>query len=462
MSAALERPRPDAPPVDGFVRAALEEACAARALAVVRVPAPRSSIDTPLRVLRRCTSLAWRPPQGSAIAAVGRAAELELTGPDRFRALTSASAAVFARMLRRTHPDVDDAAPRLFGGFAFVEGGADASPWEGFGDGRFVLPRWSYEHAGGRASLTLAVDMKDGWAGRIRVVTEELAALGAALRAPPRLPPDSPTIVRVERSSRASWEGLVRGITAAVSAGTLQKAVASRRVDVRAERDLDAWSVLRRLSARYPSTYRFGLRFGQACFCGATPERLFEKRGRTVITDAIAGSIGADAPDAEARLVASAKDRREHRPVVEHLLERLAPLSDSIDAPAEPTVRRLPNVFHLQTSVRATLRAGVHAADVAAMLHPTPAVGGVPTQAAAAHIAAAETHARGWYCGPVGWIDADGNAELVVALRCGLVRGASAWCYAGGGIVEGSEPTAEWDETELKLSPLLEALGVSG
>jgi isochorismate synthase len=450
---------PKPPSAEAFVRAALEEARAARALAVVRIPAPRASLDTPLRVLRKCTSVSWRPPEGPALAAVGRAAELELSGPDRFGAL-AASDAVFARMLRRTHPDAPEAAPRLFGGWAFAAGGAEVAPWEGFGDGRFVLPRWTYEHlSGGRAVLTLAVDMADGWAGRIRVVGEELASLLTALSAPPRAEPAPPTILRVDRPSRASWDALVRGITSAVSSGALTKAVASRRVEVRAERDVDPWAVLRRLSGRYPSTYRFGLRFGGGSFVGATPERLFEKRGRSVITDALAGSISVDAPDAERRLSASAKDQREHRPVVDHLLARLGPLAEAVEVPSEPVVRRLPNVLHLQTSVRATLRPGVHAADVAAALHPTPAVGGVPAAAAAAHIAASEAHARGWYCGPVGWIDADGNAELVVALRCGVLRGASAWLYAGGGIVEGSEPDAEWEETELKLRPLLEALG---
>ena len=121
-------------------------------------------------------------------------------------------------------------------------------------------------------------------------------------------------------------------------------------------------------------------------------------------------------------------------------------------------MRRLPNVLHLHTPIRGTLRPGVHASELIAALHPTPAVGGVPFDAARAHIAG-EPHARGWYTGPVGWLDAEGDAELVVALRCGVVRGASAWLYAGGGIVAGSTPAAEWEETELKLRPLLEALG---
>ncbi len=462
MSAPLlERAPVEPPSVERFLEEALQEALRERALAVVRVPAPRASLETPLRVLRKSTSIAWRPPEGPAVAAVGRAAELVFTGEDRFRALEPAADALFSRTLRRTHPDVADAPPRLFGGFAFATGGAEDTPWEGFGDGRFVLPRWSYEHAGARATLTLAVDLSDGWSGRIALVKSELTALLAALRAPARLDPEPPRVVRVDRPSRASWEALVRGITSAVQARALEKAVASRRVEVRTDRDVDAWSVLRRLSARYPSTFRFGLRFEGGAFVGATPERLFVKRGRTIRTDALAGSIAASAPDAERRLVESAKDRREHRPVVEYLLERLGPLCDSVEPAAEASVRRLPNVLHLHTSVRGTLRGGVSAGELAAALHPTPAVGGVPTAAAAAHIAAHEPHQRGWYCGPVGWLDAAGDAELVVALRCGVVRGGSAWLYSGGGIVEGSEPGAEWDECELKLRPLLDALGAS-
>ena len=470
MSASLPQlERRSSPDRAAFVAQALEEARVERALAIVRVPAPRASLDTPLRVLRRSTSIAWRPPEGTPIAGVGRAAELVLEGPDRFVALKRASEALFARMLRRTHPDVPELSPRLFGGWSFAEGGAELAPWDGFGDGRFVLPRWSYEHtAAGGAALTLALDLADGWPGRIGLARAELAALLEALSAPPREEPEPPRVTRVDRPSREAHDALVRGITRAVQEGELVKAVAARRVEVRTERDLDAWAILRRLSARYPTTSCFGMRFAPAStgpsssFVGATPERLFEKRGRAVHTEALAGSIAAGAEDAERALVESAKDRREHRPVVDHILERLAPLCESIEPAPEPLVRRLPNVLHLHTPIRGVLRPHVHAGELAAALHPTPAVGGFPLAAAAAHIAAHEPHPRGWYAGPVGWLDADGDAELVVALRSGVVRGASAWLYAGGGIVEGSTPEAEWDATELKLRPLLEALGAEG
>lgn len=459
MPEARGAPRHDPRAIERFVTRALDEALAERAIAVVRIPAPIAPIETPLSSARRSTSIAWVGPEGRAVAGIGHAAEIVLRGRDRFADLERESEALFARVRRSTYPGVPDAAPRLFGGWAFAEGGADQPPWDAFGDGRFVLPRWSYEHAAEGAVLTLALDLSDGWAGRIPLARSELGALIQSLASPPRSDPPA-RVVRIDPSSRSAWDELVRSITSAVRDGRIEKAVASRRVEVRTERDLDAWSILRRASARYPSTFRFGLRFSEsACFVGATPERLFEKHGRTLITEAIAGSIAAGGPEAERALFASDKDRREHRPVVQHVLSRLEPLCESLHAPPAPSLRRLPNVLHLHTPIRGTLRPGVSAPRLVAALHPTPAVGGLPAEAALAHIAAHERHARGWYTGPVGWIDADGDAEIVVALRCGLVRGASAWLYAGGGIVEGSEPSAEWDESELKLRPVLDAIG---
>lgn len=444
-----------------FLGEALERAAEARVLAVVRFPAPRAPIDAPLRALRKGTSVAWSPPTGSAIGAHGAAARIDVAGPDRFAQLGRAAEALFGAVRRWTHDAVDEAPPRLFGGWAFAEGGADEPPWEGFSDGAFVLPRWTYEREGARATLTAAVDLRDGWTGRLPLLRAELDALWASLVRAGRAAADEPrsAITRVEHLERARWDAQIRAITEALARGEAHKIVAARRTAVRAERDLDPWAVLRALARAYPETWRFGLRLGAGTFLAATPERLFVKRGRTVEADALAGSVASDDPNPEATLRASDKDHREHTPVVAHLTERLQPLCSHLEAPGAPEVRVLPNVLHLHTPVRGTLRPGVHAAQIAAALHPTPAVGGVPREVATRWIGETEAHPRGWYTGPVGWIDADGDAELTVALRCGVVRGASAWLWAGGGIVEGSEPAAEWRESAVKLRPLLEALG---
>jgi menaquinone-specific isochorismate synthase len=458
--AEVERPRADRAEVERFLFDALDRAAREGAIGVVRVPAPHAALEAPLHALRKGTSIAWRPPAGPAVAGHGEAARLELEGPRRFAALEGASDAIFGRMLRLTHPSVRERAPRLFGGWAFAEGSADDEPWGGFGDGRFVLPRWSYEPDGAGAALTLAIDLSAGWAGRQPLVRAELGTLWEGLFARRREPP-APRVVRVEHVARERWRAQIEAITDAIHRGDALKIVAARRAALRTDTDLDPWRVLRSLSDRHPSTWRFGLRFGVGTFLAATPERLFVKRGRALETDALAGSIGSAEPDAAERLRASVKDRREHRPVVAHLLERIAPLCEQLDPPGEPRVRRLPDVSHLHTPLRGVLRRGVHAAEVAAALHPTPAVGGVPVAEATRWITAHEPHRRGWYCGPVGWIDADGDAEITVALRSGVVRGANAWLWAGGGIVEGSDPDAEWSESALKLRALASAIGAS-
>ena len=451
---------PDRQEVERFLLDALDRAAHQGAIGVVRVPAPAAALEALLHALRKGTSIAWRPPSGPAIAGHGEAARLELSGPTRFADLEDGSDALFARMLRLTHPSVRERAPRLFGGWAFAQGSADEEPWEGFGDGRFVLPRWSYEPDGAGAALTFALDLEKGWGGRQPLVRAELATLWEGLHAP-RREPRAPRVVRVEHVGRDAWRAQIEAITAAIASGSAHKIVAARRAALRTDTDLDPWRVLRALSDRHPSTWRFGLRFGAGTFLAATPERLFVKRGRGLETDALAGSIASAAPDAARRLRDSVKDRREHRPVVAHLLERIAPLCEQLEEPGEPRVRRLRDVLHLHTPLRGVLRPGVHAAQVAAALHPTPAVGGVPVAEATRWITAHEPHPRGWYCGPVGWVDADGDAEITVALRSGVVRGANAWLWAGGGIVEGSEADAEWSESALKLRALASAIGAS-
>jgi menaquinone-specific isochorismate synthase len=441
-------------PIDSFVRWALDDAIRARAIAVIRVPAPCAPYDRPLRTLRKSTSISWRGPDGAPISGIGRAAEISAHGAERFDQLRTAIDAVFSRVRSYAHSSVSAAPPRLYGGCAFAPSSADTAPWIAFGDARFVLPRFSYDGS----VITAAVDLAHDGHARAAFLEHELATMFGALETEPRSSTHASIVAR-RGVDHEQYATLVRSIVTAIEGGHLEKAVASRNLALFTDHDLDPWQVLAALSARYPSTHCFGIRFGTTTFVGASPERLFEKRGSRVTADALAGSIAAGAPDAS--LLMSQKDRREHRPVVAHVLERLAPICDRLEPPGEPSIRRLPNVSHLHTSLRGVLRDGIGAIDVLRALHPTPAICGVPSDAALAHILTHEPHARGWYCGPVGWIDADGDAELAVALRCGILRGSSAWLYAGGGIVEGSEPDAEWAETELKLRPLIEAIGAS-
>jgi isochorismate synthase EntC len=219
---------------------------------------------------------------------------------------------------------------------------------------------------------------------------------------------------------------------------------------------------------------------------GATPERLIRRRGDDVDSEALAGSIArparaaATAPPADAShpfgampegegwddralamaLLDSAKDRGEHDLVVKAIEQGLGPWCREMSMPDTPAVRTLRHVIHLHTPVHGTLFAPRHVLALAAALHPTPAVGGTPTAAALSWIATHEPAARGWYAAPVGWFDADGDGELAVAIRSGLIDDASATLYAGAGIVRDSDAAAEWAETEVKLRALSGALGL--
>jgi salicylate biosynthesis isochorismate synthase/menaquinone-specific isochorismate synthase len=207
----------------------------------------------------------------------------------------------------------------------------------------------------------------------------------------------------------------------------------------------------------------FAVGRGDAAFIAASPELLVRREGQRASTVALAGSTRRSADPAVddhlgEQLLRSDKDREENAIVARRIARTLTPHSVWVTAAPEPVVVRVANIQHLARPIRAQLTAPIDAVELAGVLHPTPAVGGEPHDAAAPLIPALEGFDRGWYAGPVGWTDASGDGEFSVALRCALLRGPLARCYAGSGIVRDSEPAAELAETEVKLGALLPVL----
>jgi len=388
-----------------------------------------------------------------------------LAGPLGSGVLRQEASDLLATITSFDHPSLKRTPrARLFGGFAFARGAASAFPWKAFGDGRLVLPRWCYGCEGERAWLSLTIEGPLDGEARARLL-EEMDILGAALEDIPVVTPSAvlpPVEVasrpdlspRPDAASRKRWERAVQEILGAIDAGEVSKVVAARCSMVEVPGATEPASTLEALGDRYPGCTRFCVEAGGAWFLGATPERLVRKRGRVVSTEALAGSAG---PGEGADLLEDPKIRREHELVLDDMKARLAPLCDGVQA-GEPELLVLSNVVHRKTSLRAEAREGVSVLDVVVALHPTPAVGGVPREAALRWIAKRELDARGWYAGPLGWLDASGDGEFIVALRSGLVCDGRAWLFAGAGIVRGSRPADEFDETELKLRAMREAL----
>jgi salicylate biosynthesis isochorismate synthase len=268
-----------------------------------------------------------------------------------------------------------------------------------------------------------------------------------------------------EQPSRQTWNRIVGMYAGAVGRGRLDKVVLARVIELRAAAELDVPNALRRLVASAPESTVFAFRRDGRTFLGATPEWLVRTSGRRFETAAIAGTIrrGADPAEDEAlaaELLRSEKDREEQRIVVAAIRDLLAPIAATLEIEPRPSVMRLRYAQHLATRISGTLPAGHGLLSVAALLHPTPAVGGEPRDLALDMIDENEGFDRGWYAGPVGWLGADGDGELCVALRCGIVERTTATLFAGCGIVADSHPDAEWEESRIKLRALVAALGI--
>ncbi len=258
------------------------------------------------------------------------------------------------------------------------------------------------------------------------------------------------------------WELAVAEAVAAIKAGSLRKVVLARDLYATAAEDIDPRIPLRRLADRYPECFTF------ACdgLIGATPELLISRDGGQVSALVLAGTVprGADPAADEALgqwLLASAKDTEEHAYAVESMREALGPLCDVLDIQPRPALVKLPNLQHLGTWVHGRLAAAGPARSalaLAAAVHPTAAVCGTPTAAALELIPELERMDRERYAGAVGWVDAEGNGEWGIALRCAQLSGRTARLFAGCGIVAGSEPAAELAEAEVKFRPMRGAL----
>ena len=277
---------------------------------------------------------------------------------------------------------------------------------------------------------------------------------------PAVLEPDG-AVALTEDPGRAVWTESVRRILSAVDAGDVRKVVLARQLIVEAGAAFDRRAVLDRLRRSHPSCFTYAA----GGFVGASPELLVRRRGDDVASCPMAGSVRRGATPQEdealtAGLRRSVKEAEEHRLLVDAVVAALAPVCAGRPAAGEPEVVRFPTVSHLATRVSGVLRRPAPSAlGLAGLLHPTPAVGGLPRAEALATIAALEGFDRGLYAGPVGWVDAAGDGEWAVALRGAQLDGPRARLVAGAGIVAGSDPDAEWAETEVKLRPMLAAIG---
>jgi isochorismate synthase len=342
-------------------------------------------------------------------------------------------------------------APVAVGGFAYRPNQEPGGPWSGFPALLLRVPALAVTRTRGRTFVSAA--------GPGAEDLLDLSESAAPLHAPSARKLDL-TPVR----DPGAWTEAVDRAAARLRAGEAQKVVLAREVLARGDGVVSAGAVVRGLRAAYPSCFTYLITGADGtAFAGASPELLIRRTGTHAYSQPMAGSVARGASDVDderlARLLRdSKKDAIEHSVVSKFVVEALRPFARAVRADA-PEVVRFTNIQHLATSVTADLiEPAADALELAAALHPTPAVGGWPRAAADTLIEELEEMERGWYAGAVGWIDGRGDGEFAVALRCGLLWEDGARLYAGVGVMPDSDAARELEETELKFKALLTAL----
>jgi len=404
------------------------------------------------------------PSAGVAIAARGAVATREHAGASRFASADAALREASARlwMIPSTPNGVT---PLWVGGFGFADAPAEDPDWSGFPPARWWLPRelwWRHDGACWRVRAA-AVGPDDDAEGVARALDDTPRRAAAARPSIPPLDPGSDTVLRP--SGNAAQHGdRVRRALGAIARGELEKVVVARALDVERAAPFDPLALLRVLGAQHPECAVFAVARAGTWLVGATPERLLRRAGRRVDAMALAGSAARGrSPEEDAQhrraLVESKKEQSEHAVAVRALRAALEASGAALRVPESPAVLALPGVQHLCTAIRGELpESGPGLLALAGRVHPSAAVAGAPREPALRWLAANEDLDRGWYAGLIGWTTPAGDGELSAALRCARIRSGRARLFAGGGIVDGSQPEAELRETRLKWNALLPAL----
>ena len=431
----------------------------------------------------------WQEPKrGLSILGLGRLTAIEAVGRERFADAAAQSRELFDNLQLHCLDESDtcealDRGPLLLGGFAFYDTEVEAqSEWHGLGAGRLLLPEITIVCRNGLAWVTRTCGVEPD--SRVDEIQHRLAAEIAAVSRRRDLSPGCVGLaadlglaaetralgpefrVQADRT-HTSYLAQVKAALEAIEAGKFEKVVLARSLRVVGDHDFDLASFLNSLRAMFPSCATLAVRDRDDLFVSATPERLVSLVGDQVTTSAVAGSAPRGrSPEEEAQFSAalceSEKEQVEHEVVIRSIREALRDVCGSLEGPAAPRLLKLEGIQHLETPLCGRLRehrrGTTTVLDLVGRLHPTAAVGGAPSKTALDWLEHFEALDRGWYAGPVGYLDGRGDGEFRVALRSALLRGRSARLFAGAGIVAGSDPSQELAETRLKLRALLAPL----
>ena len=358
-----------------------------------------------------------------------------------------------------------DIAPTLFGGFSFDPENKRVSEWHNFPTAYFVLPSIQLMTKEGRTYVIINLVTTSGYAAEdFEALREKRDQLIHEAQLNEFKASEKPIVETMHEMEKDRYFESISNTTAKIKNGDAEKVVIARSLNLQFKEPVSSVAAIHHIANEQQESYHFGLQKEGQLFFGATPERLIEIKGGRAYSACVAGSIKRGKTAEEDRLVGEElfndpKNREEHQYVVDMISNVFDAFCTDFSIAREPKLMKIRDIQHLYTPIEAQVKDQRSIFEFVESLHPTPALGGVPTSTSLEIIREEEQMDRGYYAGPIGWTDTEGNGEFAVAIRSALLEKQQAYLYAGGGIVADSEVEKEYDETWIKFRPVLRALG---
>lgn len=351
--------------------------------------------------------------------------------------------------------------PLILGGMKFSSGDT-ADLWEDFSDSDWFVPKFLFIRSNHASFIVINFLNQSFTEKQLKRHYEQALELLNADASHQEYPKQNEIVYSNiwDESEKSNWVKRVNNALNQISGNEFQKIVLSRQVEIKLAEEINIYDTLTRLEENYPRCYIFAYRKNKSIFFGASPEMLARIKDGWVEADALAGSIQRGATKAEderleTELLQSKKNISEQKAVVDFITNSFSQFSDEIVFNENPIIRKLPNIQHLWTPIKARLKGNDNIFTILKDIHPTPAICGVPWSNALVSIKKMENHSRGLFAGMIGWFNFENEGEFAVAIRSALARNDKVYAFAGCGIVEGSDPEQEYNEAELKLKPIL-------
>ena len=401
-----------------------------------------------------------RPDEGTTILGIDSTFDISIYGDDRVTKTAEVINKIEQKFIHNWN-EFKLSLPLFLGGMKFSANESD-NLWSGFSDSDWFIPKFLFIELNNKTYLAYNIftDSLDN-----QGYSEELQKAYKLLNLVDR---DRKQNIKNRITStnkddieeKINWNEKVNSALSKIESGEVQKIVLSRQVEFELENKGNISCIVKKLAERYPGCYIFAYKKNGSIFFGASPEKLAKISNGWIEADALAGSISRSSDskidnDLAEELLSSEKNLEEQQVVVSFIVDSFSKFCDEIIYEEKPIIRKLPNIQHLWTPIKAKLKSPKSIFSILEEIHPTPAICGVPWTNALYSIKEMENHSRGLFSGMIGWFNFNNEGEFAVAIRSALMKEKSVYAFAGCGIVKGSNPENEFEESELKLKPIL-------